>query len=667
MNFQWISGVIICCVILGQLIAGDVLYALTSGNVTINPQFKGDLKEILWKHDGHKAVEWDSTEHFQHFREFKGRTELNTETGQITINNLTDQHSGTYEAEGVVDGQMKIFKQNIEVLDPVQPKISCELNNTIATLSCRARGPQVKYKWLGPGQEEATWSQEERGPSFSSHSSGSDNYTCVARNPVSEKTQSFYTKDCPPLELSRETYVNVVTGVFVGVVGLVGLLIGMIIYKRKGKGIKQCGERGRSILDHQDVAALQPGENGRVWTEADSLIPGPGGNVAERNQEPFGKEFQSMPSKIHDVKDVNKVNLNSEEVRTIEAEHVDRQMLLEQKTGTQNSNVTQALQFSPGGQPPPKPPRKPGSIRGPCPTLVRDKQSVPCPTLVGDKQSVPCPTLVGDKQSVPCPTLVGDKQSVPCPTLVGDKQSDINTGNYAKQSYQESPVWFPDTRGAGEDEVEKREMSIEEGGLDYEEVGKDEVEKREMSIEEGGLDYEVGEDEGEKREMSNEKGGLDYEVGEDEGEKREMSNEKGGLDYEEGGMDREEGGKVYGEDEEHKKGVHEEGNKEKGDEEEVRKQDTGGFEIEREEKVESCQGGTECEDKREGQLPELRPNEQRTDAEASTHCGTGKTTNPSENGSQRQSCHKSSPPPSNLRSPPPVPPKPSVRHNARPT
>ncbi|XP_062303257.1 uncharacterized protein si:dkey-11f4.14 isoform X2 [Osmerus eperlanus] len=610
MNFQWISGVIICCVILGQLIAGDVLYALTSGNVTINPQFKGDLKDILWKHDGHKAVEWDSTEHFQHFREFKGRTELNTETGQITINNLTDQHSGTYEAEGVVDGQMKIFKQNIEVLDPVQPKISCELNNTIATLSCRARGPQVKYKWLGPGQEEATWSQEERGPSFSSHSSGSDNYTCVARNPVSEKTQSFYTKDCPPLELSRETYVNVVTGVFVGVVGLVGLLIGVIIYKRKGKGMKHCGERGRSILDHQDVAALQPGENGQVWTEADSLIPGPGGNVAERNQEPFGKEFQSMPSKIHDVKDVNKVNLNSEEARTIEAEHVDRQMLLEQKTGTQNSNVTQALQFSPGGQPPPKPPRKPGSIRGPCPTLVRDKQSVPCPTLVRDKQSVPCPTLVGDKQSVPCPTLVGDKQS------------DIDTGNYAKQSYQESPVWFPATRGAGEDEVEKREMSIEEGGLDYEE---------------------------------------------DEGEKREMSNEKGGLDYEEGGMDREEGGKVYGEDEEHKKGVHEEGNKEKGDEEEVRKQDTGGFEIEREEKVESCQGGTECEDKREGQLPELRPDEQRTDAEASTHCGTGKTTNPSENGSQRQSCHKSSPPPSNPRSPPPVPPKPSVRHNARPT
>ena len=52
----------------------------------------------------------------------------------------------------------------------------------------------------------------------------------------------------------------------------------------------------------------------------------------------------------------------------------------------------------------------------------------------------------------------------------------------------------------------------------------------------------MGEDEGEKREMSIEEGGLDYkEVDEDEGEKKEMSIEEGGLDYEEGGMDREAG------------------------------------------------------------------------------------------------------------------------------
>ena len=202
-----------------------------------------------------------------------------------------------------------------------------------------------------------------------------------------------------------------------------------------GKGINQCGERGG----------------------ADSLIPGPGGNGAERNQEPFGKGFQSIPSKIEDVKDVNEVDLNSEEARTIEDE--DRQMLLEQKTGTQNSNVTLALPFSPGGQPPPKPPRKPGSIRGPC--LM----------------------------------------------LVGDKQSDVDTGNYAKQNYQESPVWFPATRRSVEDEGEKRQLSIKEGGLDYEEVGEDEVEKREMSDEEGGEDDEEGGEEVEERGVRNKKKG----------------------------------------------------------------------------------------------------------------------------------------------------------------
>jgi hypothetical protein len=41
-------------------------------------------------------VEWDSAEMWE-FRDFKGRTSLNSTTGEITIRQLTKQLSGVYD------------------------------------------------------------------------------------------------------------------------------------------------------------------------------------------------------------------------------------------------------------------------------------------------------------------------------------------------------------------------------------------------------------------------------------------------------------------------------------------------------------------------------------------------------------------------------------------
>lgn len=85
-------------------------------NVIINPGIRGGvLQEILWKHGGNKAVEWN-TVRIQEFRDFKEKTSLNTTTGEITIRQLTQQLSGVYEAEGLIGGKIQIFQQRVEVI-----------------------------------------------------------------------------------------------------------------------------------------------------------------------------------------------------------------------------------------------------------------------------------------------------------------------------------------------------------------------------------------------------------------------------------------------------------------------------------------------------------------------------------------------------------------------
>lgn len=91
---------------------------------------------------------------------------------------------------------------------PTQPKITCGFNGTMTTLHCTASGPLVQYRWSGPGQEGATWSQEHTGPTFNSNSSDSV-YTCVARNPVSERNQTIHSKECQTSgNLSKNNLVN---------------------------------------------------------------------------------------------------------------------------------------------------------------------------------------------------------------------------------------------------------------------------------------------------------------------------------------------------------------------------------------------------------------------------------------------------------------------------
>ncbi|XP_062373822.1 uncharacterized protein LOC134061977 isoform X2 [Sardina pilchardus] len=126
---------IIFCIILGLFHGGSsiTIRGTTNGSITLQPQVTGRIDEIVWKHKGNKMVEWDrEAADFIEYLRFIGRTELNIETGDVTIIKLTNDDSGEYEADVLLGAVLTSVQRIVEVIDPVtKPEITCTSSECI--------------------------------------------------------------------------------------------------------------------------------------------------------------------------------------------------------------------------------------------------------------------------------------------------------------------------------------------------------------------------------------------------------------------------------------------------------------------------------------------------------------------------------------------------------
>uniref|UniRef100_A0AAY4EUT9 Ig-like domain-containing protein n=1 Tax=Denticeps clupeoides TaxID=299321 RepID=A0AAY4EUT9_9TELE len=181
------------------LLAGDTsgtFYVETNGDLSLRPNFRGNKEEILWKHNDNKMVEWE-----KNTPEFKNRTQLNTETGDVTVPRVTTADSGLYTAEISIGGQIETFTQQVEVIGKKHENgefdlfckcISCNKTGSTVTLVCEADGHLLSYSWSGPGLQNP----ENRNQIQISRENLGSSYTCVVKNPVSEETQNYTAGDC---------------------------------------------------------------------------------------------------------------------------------------------------------------------------------------------------------------------------------------------------------------------------------------------------------------------------------------------------------------------------------------------------------------------------------------------------------------------------------------
>ncbi|XP_028810031.1 neurofilament heavy polypeptide-like isoform X1 [Denticeps clupeoides] len=259
MNFYIIPSV---CIILQAAsgAASDILHAETNRNLLLYPNIRGNKEHILWKYKGNKMVEWDRTKPgIKEYLQFMQRTQLNTETGDVTVSRVTPADSGLYEADIIIDGKKKSFTQQVEVIDPVRnTSISCNKTGSTVTLLCEAEGPLLSYSWTGPGLQNP----ENRNPIQISGENLGSSYTCVVKNPVSEEKKSYPAGDCSTKERTALHAGSVVGCLLL----LVSVLVGLLVYKRlksrRDQANKESDEERSQY--NQDMDHVQEGEEERL-------------------------------------------------------------------------------------------------------------------------------------------------------------------------------------------------------------------------------------------------------------------------------------------------------------------------------------------------------------------------------------------------------------------
>lgn len=90
-------------------------YVESGNKITLTPSIRGKPKEILWRHNGDKVLEYDGSE-MATFGSFKHRVDLDFETGQLTISKLNSQDSGKYQSEIWINGIVQTSSHDLTVL-----------------------------------------------------------------------------------------------------------------------------------------------------------------------------------------------------------------------------------------------------------------------------------------------------------------------------------------------------------------------------------------------------------------------------------------------------------------------------------------------------------------------------------------------------------------------
>ncbi len=90
-------------------------YGESGNEITLTPSIRGKPEEILWTHNGNKVLEYDGSE-VTKYGSFKGRVDVDFETGQLTLRKLNSQDSGKYQSEIWINKKAQIFSHNLTVL-----------------------------------------------------------------------------------------------------------------------------------------------------------------------------------------------------------------------------------------------------------------------------------------------------------------------------------------------------------------------------------------------------------------------------------------------------------------------------------------------------------------------------------------------------------------------
>ncbi|NXK43885.1 LFA3 protein, partial [Chauna torquata] len=141
----------------------EELFGISGENFTFPVKTDKKLGEVIWTKNKDKVAEWEGHGEPTYFTSLQKRGLLKKETGSLTIFNLENNDTGTYQLERIAsDGKNDVLTFRLAVLaPPSEPQISCNISGDNLVLKCEAHFKKpLNYSWKISGIPTTYWEQE---------------------------------------------------------------------------------------------------------------------------------------------------------------------------------------------------------------------------------------------------------------------------------------------------------------------------------------------------------------------------------------------------------------------------------------------------------------------------------------------------------------------------
>ncbi|XP_053292854.1 SLAM family member 7 [Pleuronectes platessa] len=159
------------------------------------PKHGTAITGVVWQFNGNLVLEWANMNDIVFFGSFKGRTELDQSTAQLTVNNAKQIDGGDYKVE--INGEMQSQVYTVRVIKKVpKPKVevrtpSCDHTSSQCTLTCQGDTSgthPLTYSWRKDSDE---WGPEQQSMDYIIYNDEKMKHvkqiSCMMKNSVSEE------------------------------------------------------------------------------------------------------------------------------------------------------------------------------------------------------------------------------------------------------------------------------------------------------------------------------------------------------------------------------------------------------------------------------------------------------------------------------------------------
>ncbi|XP_068587986.1 lymphocyte function-associated antigen 3-like [Cebidichthys violaceus] len=231
-----LTGLCVLFAALSLAVTEDAYFA-EGGTLTLDvrPAFSEPIKRIVWKIGDNLLAEWLEGSSVDLYRSFKDRTTLNTKTGQLVINKMSQADTGEYSAD--INSNVKSVSYTAKWIKHVpKPKVkirplTCAVSSEVCNVNCDGdtkEAEPVTYSWkVGAKDLEGLSGKDIQ--ITDTKNRHDQNIACRMTNPIGTEASETVTN---PL-YQEPSKVGTVIGAVIGMLVVGAVLVVVFLWKYK--------------------------------------------------------------------------------------------------------------------------------------------------------------------------------------------------------------------------------------------------------------------------------------------------------------------------------------------------------------------------------------------------------------------------------------------------